>query len=368
MLWDCQFCGTQKLLAKTHPACPKCKAPQDPTWRYFPSDADKIAVENYEFKGKDKTCAACNSLNKAESKFCMRCGAPLDDAEAAPTVASREGSGTFVQQNLKANLALQRQQRIQAEALARGGRMPAKSSGVKTLVNRSSATEKLAMAAMGGMGCISFGPLLLMLIALASYGLLSLWKEPTVVEVTGHRWVRTIEIETYKSQSKSDWKGAVPSDANGISCQRRQKDTKQVADGETCTTRQVDQGDGTFREEKSCTTDYRSEPIYGSYCSYTVNRWQSGGPSSVASGNNVADTPHWPTPSYNSCSSTKLGCQRQGARRETYTLNLVDRNKGKQHTCNMNFSDWKMAPVGTQFDAKVGKLVGGVNCKRMQRR
>ncbi|MEM9265390.1 MAG: hypothetical protein AAGA46_07690 [Cyanobacteria bacterium P01_F01_bin.13] len=70
MLWDCQFCGTQKLLAKTHRACPRCKAPQDPAWRYFPSDADKVAVENYEFKGNDKICAACDSINEADAKFC----------------------------------------------------------------------------------------------------------------------------------------------------------------------------------------------------------------------------------------------------------------------------------------------------------
>ena len=50
MLWDRQFCGTAKLLAKTHRVCPKCKAPQNPARRYFPSDADTVEVKNYTFQ------------------------------------------------------------------------------------------------------------------------------------------------------------------------------------------------------------------------------------------------------------------------------------------------------------------------------
>ena len=45
MLWNCQFCGTKKLLAKTHKHCPNCGGAQDPRWRFFPSDAEKVAVE-----------------------------------------------------------------------------------------------------------------------------------------------------------------------------------------------------------------------------------------------------------------------------------------------------------------------------------
>ncbi|MEM9265389.1 MAG: hypothetical protein AAGA46_07685 [Cyanobacteria bacterium P01_F01_bin.13] len=290
---------------------------------------------------------------------------------------SRAGSGAFGQQNLKENLALQRQQRITQEALTRGVRPKerhrtsssgVKSVGVRSLITQGSPIEKVTATLLGGLGCVAYGPLLLAATLFTGYGLLSLWKEPTVVEVADHHWVRSIAIETYQKQSKSDWKDSVPGDANNVSCSRRQKDTKKVADGKTCSTRQVDQGDGTFREERSCETTYRSEPIYGSYCSYTVNRWSSGGATSVASGNSLADIPQWPNPTYKSCSSTQLGCQRQDKRTETYTLRLIDTANGKEHTCKVSYPEWHTTPIGTQFDAKVGKLVGGVNCKRMQRR
>ena len=46
MLWDCKFCGTQKLLGVTHRHCPNCGAAQDPERRYFPAEADMVALEN----------------------------------------------------------------------------------------------------------------------------------------------------------------------------------------------------------------------------------------------------------------------------------------------------------------------------------
>jgi len=54
MLWDCEFCGTKKLLGKTHRFCPNCGAQQDPKARYFPSDEEKVAVKDHVYVGVDK--------------------------------------------------------------------------------------------------------------------------------------------------------------------------------------------------------------------------------------------------------------------------------------------------------------------------
>src|SRR5438067_1545971 len=83
MLWDCSFCGATKLLGITHRHCPNCGAEQDQTKRYFPSDADKVAVKEDIYAGTDKVCGSCKAPNGAKAEFCMKCGAPLDEAAAA---------------------------------------------------------------------------------------------------------------------------------------------------------------------------------------------------------------------------------------------------------------------------------------------
>ena len=85
MLWDCQYCGTTKLLGKTHRFCPNCGAAQDPRSRYYPSEEDKVAVEDHTFVGVDVTCSVCNTLNNGDSHFCQNCGASLDENGEAVT-------------------------------------------------------------------------------------------------------------------------------------------------------------------------------------------------------------------------------------------------------------------------------------------
>ena len=78
MLWDCEFCGTEKLLGKTHRHCPECGAVQNPKTRYFPSEDEKVAVEDHQFVGADRHCGACDAPNSVMAKHCTECGAPMD--------------------------------------------------------------------------------------------------------------------------------------------------------------------------------------------------------------------------------------------------------------------------------------------------
>src|SRR5687768_8288081 len=103
MLWDCKFCGTKKLLGKTHRFCPNCGGQQDPSCRYFPADAEKVAVQDHVYVGADKICPACQSVSAASAEFCGNCGSPLDKAASAQTLGERKaGEGkTFEADNLK---------------------------------------------------------------------------------------------------------------------------------------------------------------------------------------------------------------------------------------------------------------------------
>ena len=79
MLWDCAYCGAAKLLALDHRHCPSCGGAQDPERRYFPSDEDKVAVEDHQFVGGDWQCAACESPNATGADFCVNCGAGREE-------------------------------------------------------------------------------------------------------------------------------------------------------------------------------------------------------------------------------------------------------------------------------------------------
>lgn len=350
MLWDCQFCGTQKLLAKTQRACPKCKAPQDPAWRYFPSEANKVEVKNYEFKGKDNVCAACNSLNVAAAKFCQSCGTPLNTPTSLATgLASGRGDGAFNQQDFQNHQVLQEQIHVTEEALEVGHwpeetseKQPdqpqplslGSSKKSRSLFAHSSPIEKLALSVMGCMGCLIYGPILLGTVLASVAGLLSLRQQPTTLRVSGHRWQRTINIETYQTVSRSGWEDSLPNDAEFLSCRNLNRQTD----------------DGTVR---------------ASYCDYKVNYWQSDD-QAVASGDSLAEEPYWPTPTVKTCEEVQLGCQREGARSETYTLRLIDPVEDKQHSCNVIYPVWQTSPQGTEVEVKFGNVLRDSHCKQMK--
>ncbi|MEL6248373.1 MAG: zinc ribbon domain-containing protein [Cyanobacteria bacterium J06627_15] len=362
MLWDCKFCGQPKLLAKTHRTCTQCGAAQDPSWRYFPSDADKVAVQHHTFKGKDQLCPACDSVNPAGNNFCIRCGAPMEGAETAQTVPSRsKGEGeNFETQNLKALQQAQKeleQRREQAQRKRMGLQRSGPTVHVQRFIRQPVNRKTLAIAGVGLGSMIGLASLPIWLLSLST---------PITVEVTGHTWQRNIAIESYQSRSGSDWDDSLPSGAYNVSCSRKQRSTNRIADGETCSTRQVDQGDGTFREESYCTTDYREEPVYGDYCTYRTNAWEHSR-WVTARGNGLADTPRWPTVNAQTCASTRLGCERPGRRKETYRLQLRDPESGEVYQCDRNQTEWQTTPASTQFQLKIGRFLGGARCKTLER-
>ncbi|MEO1590390.1 MAG: zinc ribbon domain-containing protein [Cyanobacteria bacterium J06632_22] len=365
MLWDCKFCGQEKLLAKTNRTCTQCGAAQDPAWRYFPSDSDKVEVQNHTFVGKDKLCPACDSVNAADNNFCIRCGAPMAGAEVAGTVPSRsKGAGEdFETQNLK---ALQRAQKelaqleeaAQRRTMQRAHRLSGRSAGrIDRALGQPISKKTWALLGGGLTGMLGVGGIIAALLSMTV---------PVTVEVTGHTWQRRIAIEAYEAQAGSDWKDGLPSAAYNVSCRSKQRSTNRIPDGETCSTRQVDQGDGTFREESYCTTDYREEPVYDDYCSYTVNRWAVARWAS-ASGRSLAEAPTWPPLNARTCATTSLGCERAGRRRETYTLQLLDRDSGETYRCDRTQPEWQVSPVGTPFQLEVGRILGDARCGSLAR-
>src|SRR6185369_3264457 len=98
MLWDCTYCNQKKLLGLSHRFCANCGAPQNAALRYYPSDAEKVAVEDHHYAGADMGCPACQHYNSRLANNCVNCGGPLAGGkEAAMRQAQVAAAGVAFQ-------------------------------------------------------------------------------------------------------------------------------------------------------------------------------------------------------------------------------------------------------------------------------
>lgn len=352
MVWDCPGCGTTGLLGLTHRHCPSCGAPQDPTRRYFPPEGEEVAVEDHPYQGADVLCAACDTPNAARADFCVGCGSPLDGAKAVRTRAAQSAAGGFAADSA-ANAAREAEEARQAErraamqkhALASGGAAPPRSGGRLWKV-------------LGGLGCLAVATL-----AVAAVVVFFFWKKDAAVVVTGHTWERTVAIETFGPERGTAWRDSLPAGAYGVSCRQEQRSTKKVPDGETCTDKRQDKGDGTFAVVQECVPRYREEPVYADRCSYTVDTWQVS-KTERAAGTGLTPAPAWPAVTLARAGNC-LGCQREGARKQVYTVSLTDEATKAAHRCDLPEATWRAMAAGSRWTSQVGVVSGALDCEAL---
>lgn len=339
MLWDCKFCGTKKLLGKTHRFCPNCGAAQDDEARYFPSDDEKIAVEDHVFHGADLICPSCDTLNSANSQFCQQCGTPLTGAQTAQLVSDDQviRAGESFQSTGSRNIEQERYaQKLDAAGLQADGTPKPK----------------------GGNNLFKFGCIGVIVLAVIFVALAVFWKQDTTALVTGHTWTRAIDIESYAPRAENAWCDMMPIDAYGVSRRSEVRSYRQIPDGEECSTRRTDNGDGTFSERRECRTKYRDEPVYDTMCYYTVNRWAFERVVK-ASGDSLGDQPYWPDTNIRQ-TGTCIGCEREGNRNADYIVHF--HSDSKDYTCELDESRWASMAIESRWTFKVGVLTGQPDC------
>lgn len=315
MFWDCAYCDTKALLGASNRFCPNCGAQQDATRRYFPPPGKEVAA-NHAFDGADRTCPACSTPNGAAAHNCRNCGAPLDEAGEVNRVADRSSA-----------------------APTRATSAPSKS------------TRKWPFI-VGGV-----------VVLLIAFCLVSvLWKKDVAVTVTSHTWERSITVETMRAVSDSAWCDSMPGGAYGVSRSREQRSTRQIADGQTCSTRDVDRGNGTFERRQECKTKYREEPIYDDRCHFTIDRWQVS-TTERASGTGVTPAPAWPAVHLVRTGSA-LGAQREGTRAEKYSLALSGKD-GKQYSCSVPAAKWGSVADGHSKVIPIAVMTGIADCDKL---
>jgi hypothetical protein len=137
-----------------------------------------------------------------------------------------------------------------------------------------------------------------------------------------------------------------------------------VPDGEECHTVQSDRGNGTFSEREVCRTTYRSEPVYGYVCYYTVNRWGYTRTAHAQGDKSLA--PEWPNA--NLRTGTCLGCEREQGRDETYFLILQRSDKEERFECAVPFSQWSETSIEKAFTLQVGAVLDDERCDTLKPR
>jgi ribosomal protein L40E len=322
MLWDCGYCDSKKNLGLTHRFCPACGAPQDPARRYFPPEEEKVAVADHRFVGADKICPSCAAPMSAAASNCGNCGSPMDAAKAAKQVA--EGT------NLK-------ERRFTDQAPPAPPPAPA---------GRSPWVYAVAAIFVSAVVCC---------------GVWSFWTKEGVATVTGHAWARTIEVEEFRTVNDGEWRGQVPLGARGERCYEKKRGTDKIPDGEDCKTVNVDNGDGSFKQKKQCTTRYKTVDKMDTWCDFQIDKWTTK-TTEKAEGKSNKEEPRWPPVQVTGCAG--LGCTREGARAETYTVALEV--EGEATSCDVSPELWRGLNEGATVAVTLHVLGGGVDCDSLK--
>src|SRR5262249_32562634 len=125
--------------------------------------------------------------------------------------------------------------------------------------------------------------------------------------------------------------------------------------------RTVDGGKGTSVERQECSPRFRDEPVYDDRCYYTVDRWAVAR-TATASGASTKDV-RWPDLGVLRA-GTCVGCERAGARKETYTVELTDANSAKQ-TCDFDENKGSAFQDGSRWKGGERVLGGGLDCSTL---
>lgn len=329
--WDCPHCG-RKGNRGPEKYCGGCGAPRGPEVKlYLPEDAAEVTDPEALKRARsapDWICEYCGADNRAENGFCSGCGAPRDGAKTRQVVEHR----------------LDAQPVVPPPPPARKG--------------PGSRIVKI--------GCLA-------LIGLAVLVWLLGRPREAVLTVTGHEWMRSIEVEAFRPVTEEAWEGELPSGARPLASERKVHHVNRIQIGTETRTRSVseqvqtgtervkvgvrDLGNGYFediyedrpvyetrtREETYEEPVYREDPVYRNRIRYEVDKWiRDREPR--AEGRDLA--PRWPDPGVG-------GRERESKRSELYKVDLEDEDGDGYTWETRNEVEWRSYREGESYKGKV---------------
>jgi hypothetical protein len=210
---------------------------------------------------------------------------------------------------------------------------------------------------------IALGLLVVFAVVIALVTLVALWKKDVAITVVGHSWEREVRIESFGPVESTDWRTEIPAGAQIISCSLQSKGTRRIQVGEDCQIRKVDNGDGTFSEERECSPRYLEEPVKEEKCAYRVDKWAYSR-SEAARGKSMAEVPTWPVVQLNMANTAVHGGEREAQRLERYVLHFHD-HEGEAGTCELAEAKWREISSGSRWQTTASVLGNQIDCENM---
>jgi hypothetical protein len=311
MLWDCEFCDTKGLLAKSQRHCAECGAKQNSDKRYFPPEGQEVRIDGHKYEGSDNYCPACNNPQSAAGKNCSNCGSPMDGSTEVKGVVT-----PVVPVKQKSKLWIIIVVLVVIAAIV----------GIVFGVRHCNRTE----TAQG--------------------------------KILAHRWERTVPIEIFDDVTHERWRNEVPMNARLVVCHRATRSTRQVPDGESCREEKKDNKDGTFEKVKKCTPKFRSEPIDDDKCKFVVTEWHRI-EEAVARGNGMtlADPPGLPP----AAAPAVPRARRSGRRQDVFLLD-VEVPGVKPQSCSVKDWVWKHYRDGDAAKLAIRVRDNDIDCDSLQ--
>ena len=165
-----------------------------------------------------------------------------------------------------------------------------------------------------------------------------------------HRWKREIRVEVLEETTETGDCSSMPSKAREI---RRSREAQK------CTKKRVDQGDGTYREERDCTPGKER-------CTYAVLDWKHSR-TLKKEGTSINDQLAWPEAQL-SRTGNCVGCERLGTRKAEYVVVFVNKETKKTHDCTFSEeSKWRSFAPGSEWNGKIGGLAKNLNCDTLSK-
>jgi hypothetical protein len=359
LFWDCPYCGHKHIPGPTR-RCPACFWWRDRTVNFYeaPDSVVLSPAEVARYAGPDWICKACGAANPEtgaprESLVCGNCHTRQIDIDGGRTPLETLPTGVAVERRLSM---------VSSGSPITGGYVRTISYTDRRILG---AVYTLAALGLFGLGILGLNGL-------------STWvyrPRPVAAQVLRRHWRVEVPIEERRPVSEGGW--TLPAGAYNVRTETRQQSTRRVQVGtktETvkvpyeekvgtrteCTT--VSRGDGTgervcseepiyetrYRTETEEVPIYREEPVYATWYSYTIDRWQPLRTAVVEGTENMprrADTVELATHPYP---------QRQLTPKETCFLDVYAQNRRQTWRIVCEQYDWVVSEKQQMFLKRPG--------------
>lgn len=302
--WTCPNCNNKNPGMKKF--CGTCGAPQPANVAFemgqnsaLINDAEKQTLAS---KGADIYCPFCNTRNTANAEICSQCGGDLQEGIRRESGRVISGPAATTGKPIKCTACGTENPAGSATCSACGTSL---AKNLATNQPQATSSQKTPSRFRPWMMLPIAGVVMLLCVII---GFLFFKTTDKKGIVNNTQWERSIAIEEQREVVREAWRDQLPAGAQPLSCQqeyRSRQDSPAAGAREVCSTKLVDQGNGSAKVEETCYYE-----IYDDYCKYNSLEWQTVN-NIQASGTD--QQPQWPN-------SILSSGQREGNRSETYTV------------------------------------------------